>query len=196
MNQAGNSRHQETEKLLQGALMTLLERKRLKDITVRELCEMARINKATFYRHYRDIYDLAEKTEQGIQSGLFRLLDKGKNRPLTEPIGEEELVRVIEYIGEYAVFYREYLKTGRDSFLDEGFRHLWDVFFVPQFRAVGVMSEKRMEYYYRFYRSGIQTVILYWLETGMLEQPRELASIIRKMSSRQLSAESGDWDCE
>ena len=196
MNQAGNARHQETEKSLQEALLALLEKKLLKDITVRELCEAAQINKATFYRHYQDIYALAERTEQGIQSGLIRLLDMGKKRSLTEPIGQEELVRVIEYIGKYDVFYREYLKTGRDSFLDERFRHLWDAFFVPQFQVVGVTSERRMHYYYRFFRSGMLTVILYWLETGMQEPSQELASIIWKMGFHQLSAESGGGDCE
>ena len=196
MNQVGNIRHQETEKSLQKALLALLEKKQMKDITVRELCEAAQINKATFYRHYQDIYDLAEKTEQGIQSGLFRLLDLRKNRLLTEPIGREELVRIIDYIGKHDVFYREYLKTGHDSFLDERFRHLWDVFFVPQFQAVGVTSERRMQYYYRFYRSGMLTTILYWLETDMQESPQELVSIIWKMSFHQLSTESGDWNGE
>ncbi|MCM1304770.1 MAG: TetR/AcrR family transcriptional regulator [Butyrivibrio sp.] len=196
MNQAGNARYRGTVKSLQEALLALLEKKQLKSITVRELCEAAQINKATFYRHYQDIYELAEKTEQRIQSGLIRLLDTGKKRPLTEPIGQEELVRVIEYIGKYDVFYREYLKTGRDSFLDERFRHLWDAFFVPQFQAVGVTSERRMQYYYRFFRSGMLTVILYWLETGMQEPPQELASIIWRMSFHQLSAESGGGDRE
>lgn len=196
MNQAGNVRHQETEKSLREALLALLEKKQLKGITVRELCEAAQINKATFYRHYQDIYELAEKTEQGIQSGLIRLLDMRENRLLTEPIGKGELVSVIDYIGKYDVFYREYLKTGRDSFLDERFRHLWNAFFVPQFQAVGVMSEKKMQYYYRFYRSGMLTIILYWLETGMQETPHELASIIWKMSFHQLSAKNGGGDCE
>lgn len=196
MNQAGNIRHQETEKSLQEALLALLERKQLKCITVRELCEFAQINKATFYRHHQDVYALAEKTEQGIQSGLIRLLDLGRDRPLTEPIGREELVSAIDYIGRHAAFYREYLKTGRDSFLDERFRHLWDAFFVPQFHALGVTSERRMQYYYRFYRAGMLTTILYWLETGMQEPPGELASILWKMSFHPFSAERGEWDCE
>lgn len=189
MNQAGNIRHQETEKALQDALLALLERKELKDVTVKELCETAQVNKATFYRHYQDIYALAERIEQGIQSGLVRLLDTGKERPLTALIGEEELAAVIGYIGEHAVFYREYLKTGHDSFLDERFRHLWKHFFIPQFQALGVVSEGRMQYYYRFYRSGIMTSILYWLETGMQETPQELASILWKMSSLTIKNE-------
>lgn len=191
MNQAGNIRHRETEERLQKALLEYLERKPMKDITVRELCEAARINKATFYRHYQDIYELAGRTEQKIHSGLMQLLDKKKERRLTELIGEEELSALISYIGEYAVFYREYLKTGHDTFLDERFKHFWENFFMPQFRSLGVTSERRMQYYYRFFQSGMVTTILYWLETGMQESPQELASILWNMSFRQLPEGNG-----
>lgn len=191
MNQAGNSRHQETEERLKRALQDFMERKTLKDITVRELCVAARINKATFYRHYQDIYELAGQMERDIHSGLLRLLDKKRERLLTELIGEEELSAVIGYIGEHAVFYREYLKIGHDTFLDERFRHLWEDFFMPQFRALGVTSEKRMQYYYRFFRAGMVTTILYWLETGMQESPQELASILWNISFRQLPKGNG-----
>lgn len=191
MNQAGNIRYQETEERLKKALRDSMKQKPLKDITVRELCDAARINKATFYRHYRDIYELAGQMEKDIHSGLIRLLDVKKERPLTELIGEDELSAVIGYIGEHAVFYREYLKTGHDTFLDERFGHLWKNFFMPQFRLLGVTSERRMQYYYRFFQSGMVTTILYWLETGMQESPRELASILWNMSYYQLPKENG-----
>lgn len=191
MNQAGNARHQETEERLQRALMVLLEQKPLKNITVRELCEISRINKATFYRHYQDIYGLAGQMERNIHSGLVRLLDMDKKRPLTNLIGEEELSAAISYIGGHAVFYREYLKTGHDTFLDDRFQYLWENYFMTQFQSLGVTSERRMQYYYRFFRSGMVTTILHWLETGQQESPQELASIIWKMSFIRLSGENG-----
>lgn len=191
MNQAGNVRHQETEERIQKSMLDLLEQKPLKDITIRELCETARINKATFYRHYQDIHELAQRMEKNIHSGLMQLLDRKKERLLTELIGEEELSAIISYVGEHAAFYREYLKTGYDTFLDERFRYLWESFFMPQFCSVGVTSERRMQYYYRFFRSGMVTTILYWLETGQQELPQELASILWNMSFRGLAKENG-----
>lgn len=191
MNQAGNIRHQETEERIQKSMLDLLEQKPLKDITIRELCETARINKATFYRHYQDIHELAQRMEKNIHSGLMQLLDRKKERLLTELIGEEELSAIISYVGEHAAFYREYLKTGYDTFLDERFRYLWESFFMPQFCSVGVTSERRMQYYYRFFRSGMVTTILYWLETGQQELPQELASILWNMSFRGLAKENG-----
>ena len=191
MNQPGNIRHQETEERLQKAMLDLLEQKSLKNITIRELCVAAQINKATFYRHYQDIYDLAKRMEKNIHAGLMQMLDRKKERLLTELIGEEELSAIISYVGEHAAFYREYLKMGYDTFLDERFRYLWENFFMPQFRSVGVTSERRMQYYYRFFRSGMVTTILYWLETGQQELPQELASILWNMSFRGRSERNG-----
>ena len=55
-----------TKKHLRQALTKLLLEKELKDISVLELTELADINRGTFYLHYRDIYDLYEKTEGEI----------------------------------------------------------------------------------------------------------------------------------
>ncbi|MDE7018601.1 MAG: TetR/AcrR family transcriptional regulator [Lachnospiraceae bacterium] len=194
MNRAGNSRHQETEQRMQEALLALLEQRTLKEITVRELCEIAGVNKATFYRHYQDIYDLALKTERSIHAGLIRLLDTKKKRTLAQPVAEQELEDMIRYIGEYAIFYREYLKTGHDIFLDERFLGLWEEHIKKQFQAIGVQSERRMQYYCRFFQAGIRTIVCNWLETGQQETPEELAKILWQLSSYRLLTKDGDED--
>lgn len=45
------------------AYLQLVEEKSIDKITVSEICEIANINRSTFYRHYYDIYDLDEKVE-------------------------------------------------------------------------------------------------------------------------------------
>ena len=45
------------------AFIQLRSSKPLEKITVKELADLAFINKATFYAHYKDIYDLAEQLE-------------------------------------------------------------------------------------------------------------------------------------
>ena len=74
MNTANNQLHQETERRLRQELLGFLAREQ--EPTVSELCEAARINRSTFYRHYRDIPDLMEKTEKEIQKGLFRTVGR------------------------------------------------------------------------------------------------------------------------
>lgn len=50
--------------------MELRSRKTLERIKVKELCELAKINKSTFYAHYKDIYDLSEQIENEIISDI------------------------------------------------------------------------------------------------------------------------------
>ena len=56
-------RIEKTERGIKNAFIELRSRKPLEKITVKELCESARINKSTFYAHYKDIYDLSDAME-------------------------------------------------------------------------------------------------------------------------------------
>lgn len=61
--------------LLERALVALMGEKPLKDITVKELCLRAGVNRSTFYLHYYDIYDLMEELEEQIGAEVFATLD-------------------------------------------------------------------------------------------------------------------------
>ena len=55
-----------TRRVIQEALLTLLEQKPLNKITVTELCALAQINRATFYAHYADCYAVLNALEDGL----------------------------------------------------------------------------------------------------------------------------------
>ena len=59
-------RIEKTKTALRNAYLKLRSEKNTDKITVRELCTLARVNKSTFYTHYRDIYDLAETVEVAV----------------------------------------------------------------------------------------------------------------------------------
>ncbi len=56
-------RVERTRRSIVNAFLELRTKKDLEKITVKELAERAFINKATFYAHYRDIYDLSDKLQ-------------------------------------------------------------------------------------------------------------------------------------
>jgi len=51
-------RVEKTKGSIVNAFLSLRARKPLEKITVKELCQLARINKSTFYTHYSDIFAL------------------------------------------------------------------------------------------------------------------------------------------
>ena len=64
-------RIERTQKNIREAFLRLRAKKPIEKITVKELAEMAYINKATFYLHYKDIYDLSDKIENDL---LFKCI--------------------------------------------------------------------------------------------------------------------------
>lgn len=59
-------RVEKTRTSITNAFLELRAVKPLEKITIKELCEKARINKSTFYSHYADIYDLSESLENHV----------------------------------------------------------------------------------------------------------------------------------
>lgn len=84
-----------TKKSISDAYVELRAKKPLEKITIKELADLAFINKATFYQHYKDIYDLADAAENELINEIV------KNMPdpeliISEPKrGFEQLIRAV-----------------------------------------------------------------------------------------------------
>lgn len=63
-------RVERTKRSIKEAFFKLRKEKPLEKITVKELAELAFINKATFYSHYQDIYDLSEQLENEVINSI------------------------------------------------------------------------------------------------------------------------------
>jgi AcrR family transcriptional regulator len=66
-------RIQKTEQAIQAAFSKLLSETSMENITVKQLCETANINKSTFYLHYKDIYDCADCLRDTILDEISKL---------------------------------------------------------------------------------------------------------------------------
>ena len=77
MNAKGDANRsvRQTKQRLYEALIHLLQQKNLREITVRELTELAGISRGTFYFHYADIYALMEQMEASQLARLEGLMD-------------------------------------------------------------------------------------------------------------------------
>ena len=71
-----NQRIRLTKRLLQEALLELLENKDLNAIEVSELCRTAGINRTTFYNHYNNVGDLFEELESEFIGGIRKSMPK------------------------------------------------------------------------------------------------------------------------
>lgn len=77
-------RVKKTRNSIINAFLQLRAKKPLERITVKELADLAEINKATFYLHYKDIYDLSEHLENELFESVFNSI-KHPNSVLSAP---------------------------------------------------------------------------------------------------------------
>lgn len=77
-------REKKTKGSITNAFLELRSRKSIERITVKELSEKAEISKATFYLHYRDIYDLSLSLETQVIQEILKVI-KSPETIFTDP---------------------------------------------------------------------------------------------------------------
>lgn len=78
-------RKERTKQSIRDAYTVLRKKKPIEKITVKEIADLALINKATFYRHYVDIYQLANEIEDEYIERIVDMIKKGT--PVTDLVG-------------------------------------------------------------------------------------------------------------
>ena len=90
MKPTGNDhRTRVTRMLIRKAFTELLRQKPIQDISIRELCAAAGINRGTFYLHYKDIYDLRDQIEEEMMADFQKALS-----PLLETAQDVSPVKI------------------------------------------------------------------------------------------------------
>ena len=74
-----DARARYTEHILKESLLAILREKPVNRITVKEVCERAEINRATFYAHYRDCFDLEDQIEEELLEAFSKALSQAED---------------------------------------------------------------------------------------------------------------------
>ena len=109
-----------THHFLQEATIELVTEKGFDAITVGDIAERAMINRATFYRHYQDKYDLVAKIFEEAANHLVEDM-KPLHKDIDPGEKEENLLEIwnqlFEHVAEHARLYRAMLgKNGSSWF--------------------------------------------------------------------------------
>src|SRR5690606_8357896 len=83
-------------RVLKESLISLLKEKPITTITVKEICQIADINRSTFYSHYSDLYDLLGQIEEEILTDIKRTLHA------YNPNGESQqmMEKLLQYLAD------------------------------------------------------------------------------------------------
>ena len=169
-----------TRKQLQTALAALMREKDLKDITVRELTELADVNRGTFYSHYKDLYDMRERMEDELFRQLTEVLsasglerDPGDLRPV--------LTAVFRFILENQELFVTTLSGGGEQFFSR-LQQLIHEMYLRRWNGLYDLGDPRSAgYRLEFVVSGVMGLVRAWVHGGMGERPEDMAALTEQL---------------
>ena len=98
MNDKTDLRVIKTNKILFEALTTLMKEKTFEKIKISDICEVALINRSTFYAHYEDKYELLLALIEDLKDNLLIELNKNEVESLSKEYFMELLEILIDHI--------------------------------------------------------------------------------------------------
>lgn len=169
-----------TKKVIKDTFITLLEEKEIKKITVSELCNLADINRATFYRYYLDIFDLYDKIQNEFVGELKNIIIDNHDKNITISILVKKLLEALLNEKKLAkvIFNKKNNLLFMDDILDISYKYSRNKWLEKNPH----LKEKDIEYASVFLFNAALGVINYWIESGFDGDPEEVGTMIEQLT--------------
>lgn len=164
-----------TKKLLKESLAVLLMEKKLNDIAVKEIVDLADVNRGTFYLHYRDIYDMLSKIENEMMNEMEDISKRHLNASFMESPGPY-ITEMLQYAADNQKFCKMLLGPSGDmAFLDKLKKLIEKNCFDSLMKACPENELQRYQYFATYAVSGCIGLLQAWMNDGMKVSPQELS---------------------
>ena len=167
MNTPNNKRRKETRDKISKVFINLLQKKEITEISVTDICKLAKINRSTFYVNYLDIYDLADKIGQDLEQDVFSLYQEERDTNHNS----NNFLKLFKHIKDNQIFYKTYFKLKMDQNL---ITQEYDYQLSKE-----LYDDKYIDYHMEFFKAGLNAIIKKWLDNGCKESPEEIESILK-----------------
>lgn len=165
-----------TRMVIRNAFLELLKEKPVSKITVKEICERSEINRATFYKHYRDPFNLLEKLEEEMLAHIHEMLSKKAYTDITALY-----IDMLNTLKENEELYRVLASNhGNHSLYSHIFTGCYEQIFPLIDRKFPNLDYVRQNLLYYYISQGCSGAVSYWFTNGMKESPEEIAEFISR----------------
>lgn len=187
------SKYFNTSRLMNQALLKLLEEKEFEYITIKELCQKAGVNRSTFYLHYENMNDLlVESLNYMLEKFYDHYNDEKFNLNIIKSLDNNDLILIKP---KYIIPYLEFIKTNKKLFLVatnnpalfdvyKTFKKMYKDIFSPILDKYNV-SENEKKYILAFYLNGLHSIIIEWIKTDCKDSIDYICSLFIKYIIRK-----------
>lgn len=191
-HQTEDLRVRRTRKLLQQALIELTIEKGFAAVTVQDIAERAMVNRATFYRHYLDKYDLLDQYMNDVYE-LTASQELLSGTPTQDPASEWPpvgLVSLLEHVQISANFYRIMLgKKGDPAFVERIEQYIEKRFrsVLSSTAAQPKPSGPPLDLCLSYVAHAGVGAIAWWLSDGQAWSPEQVATWLNQLSKASMA---------
>ena len=169
MNEQNNKKKKNSQIKIQKVFMELIQTKEINEITVSDICKLAKLNRSTFYSNYIDIYDLVDKIKEELFQDVLALYPNETK----EKKHSYDFLKLLNHIKDNQIFFKTYFKLDYDNNISLTER-LIDYEDFNKFYK----NKEHVKYHITFFKYGFNAVIKRWLYYGCIESPEEIRDII------------------
>lgn len=162
-----------TKQAIRESFLELLQEKPIDKISVTEICKRADINRGTFYSHYTDPYDLRQQLEQELKDAFARQ-KASKGVPRLEAEDNFRLLKENQDICGIFCGPNGDMKAMYDIIYEYSFGYVEDLF-----GGDPPMPAAHTECLRSILVSATNTMLRFWFETGMKEDPALMAEALK-----------------
>ena len=159
-----------TKQRLAKTLKTLMTKKSLRKITIRELVDTCGVNRQTFYYHFQDIYDLL--------SWIYTTEAVDSISNISYLTWQEEITTIVNYLSENKAFcsatYRSLGREYLERFLVKVFDTMTEKVMDGIEESSALSPEDRF-FIIRLYGHALSGVLQDWVASGFALSPERMA---------------------
>lgn len=170
-----------TQKLLKESLLELMDQKEFKNISIKDITELADLNRGTFYLHYTDTYSLLQEMESEVLKDFQEIVSDRCNA-----FEKDSLLHVIYPIIEYIEKNKKICKTFFENNASNDFVNRFHLLILKNGTAIikeqyPNAGEVTLNYFFEFITYGLTGVLKLWLDTDMKQPKEEIALMVDRI---------------
>lgn len=168
----------QTRQKLRTALLTLMQRKPVSQITVKEICDEALTNRNTFYAHYGAPVDILVQIQQEYNEKMQLLRQEAIRTGDVQTL----ILGIMNTLLENRDFSMVLYGDNSDSGLQDRVHHdAYSQIMLSWIESGTKTQADRLRWLFIFLSGGIDSIIRTWVKNGMKEDPAQLAQQAAQM---------------
>ena len=169
------------------ALIQLLTAKNYEDITIKELCEKAGVNRSTFYAHYESMSELLDEISDHVNHAFLSSFHTTADEILgnINQVSSEKLVFIrsefirpyLNHVKSYKAVYKAMLRNPQTLKFEQQYRKNFNLILTAIYRRFEI-EEDEIVYWSSFYISGTAAVIRKWIQMDCEDDVEKIENIL------------------